>query len=193
MLVLANEQATCSPHVAFEVRLQRERVAGESGPYREFFDDVCRELQQHALATGDSGATRDDGGAPPLLLPTPNHVSKWGDGRELFLLNPRAVDDDAMRMLRVVGRLIGCALRTSVNVPLALAPLVWKAVVGEVPTLDDLAAVDTFVVTNVIKRLQQCSEEVRVRIAAVCARNGCRRCSWRSLLVLPRMPVTAGV
>ena len=40
---LLRQQHT-SPHLSFEVQLLKEKVAGESGPYREVFGDVCREL-----------------------------------------------------------------------------------------------------------------------------------------------------
>ena len=49
------------PHLAFEVKFQKENVVGEGGPYREFFDEVCRELQS-------------SDGLLSLLVPCPNQL-----------------------------------------------------------------------------------------------------------------------
>lgn len=71
--------ARTTPHLAFEVQLQHERVAGESGPYRESFGDMSRELMgiagnaagSHAQAAeqGEPGTEEGDAGlsTPPSL------------------------------------------------------------------------------------------------------------------------------
>ena len=76
------------PHLAFEIKLLKERVAGESGPYREFFDNAAQELI--------SGSRTKAGVQPtvlPLLQPCPNAKANWGDNREKLLLasNPSGV------------------------------------------------------------------------------------------------------
>ena len=44
----------------------------------------------------------------------------------------------------LLGQLIGVALRTGLPIPISLAPIVWKRLVGEKRGLDDLKHVDQF-------------------------------------------------
>ncbi len=62
----------------------------------------------------------------PLLCPTSNGVSGVGEGRDLYVASPGASSPDALRMFRVLGRLVGCALRTGVRLAVAIAPPFWK-------------------------------------------------------------------
>ncbi len=62
----------------------------------------------------------------PLFVPTANAAAGVGEGRDLWTLAPGAAGPDALRMLRVLGRLIGAALRTGVRLSIAAAPALWK-------------------------------------------------------------------
>eukprot|EP00478_Filoreta_tenera_P000066 GABV01000066.1.p1 GENE.GABV01000066.1~~GABV01000066.1.p1 ORF type:complete len:531 (+),score=242.17 GABV01000066.1:681-2273(+) len=54
------------PHIGFEIKLRGEHAVGEAGPYRQFFTDVCRELQEElprvslaAAAAAAAGGTKE--------------------------------------------------------------------------------------------------------------------------------------
>ena len=113
-----------------------EHSQDAGGPYRQTFSTMAQELETPSL---------------PLLLPTPNGIGKIGRNRERWLLHPRAADASATQrdMLGFVGKLMGFALRNEEFLPLSLAPLTWKALVGETPlSLDDLAGVDQALVAS---------------------------------------------
>jgi len=113
-----------------------EHSQDAGGPYRQTFSTMAQELETPSL---------------PLLLPTPNGIGKIGRTRERWLLHPRAADASATQrdMLGFVGKLMGFALRNEEFLPLSLAPLTWKALVGETPlSLDDLAGVDQALVAS---------------------------------------------
>ena len=169
-------QIHSQPHVAFEVRLQRERVAGASGPYREFFADVARELMLVPVAAPTTAASTTDGNPVPssalTLPPTPstarlplfcpscNQSETIGDGRDMYVVTPSSLTPEHLRMYRMLGRLIGCAMRTGVRLSVAVAPLFWKALVGEPIGLADLELVDAMLVKKKIRVLRECSEKV---------------------------------
>lgn len=85
--------------------------------FREIFSEFAREL----TGRGDQGRA-----VVPLLCPTSNAVTGVGEGRDLHVAAPGACSLDALRMFRVLGRLVGCALRTGVRLAVAIAPPFWK-------------------------------------------------------------------
>ena len=94
-------------------------------------------------------AARNPGGATPLLLPCPNaqlasEQIGIGQYRDKFMLNPAAKSATALKQYRFIGRVMGMALLSDSPLPLDLPPLVWKALVGEEPTVADLRNVDQF-------------------------------------------------
>ena len=101
-----------APHYALRVVFANEHVEGEVGPYRQFFTDVARELHR---------------GVGGLFMPVPNAVAQLGDGRDRIVPRPMARGRRARRCFELVGRLVGCALRTGVLLPLALPSLCWRA------------------------------------------------------------------
>ena len=59
------------PHLAFEVKFQKENVVGEGGPYR-VFDEICRELQS-------------SDGLFVIACAVPEPTSKfWGKSRKIY-------------------------------------------------------------------------------------------------------------
>ena len=108
------------PFMAFEVVIKGEHVVGEGGPYRQFFTDVGRELQDPIFNC-------------PLLTPCPNRESKTGDNRDKFLVSapemlpglsgcpslalilqirPSASSALNIQMFEFLGLLFGCCIRT---------------------------------------------------------------------------------
>eukprot|EP00468_Gymnochlora_sp_CCMP2014_P014014 CAMPEP_0167768550 /NCGR_PEP_ID=MMETSP0110_2-20121227/16736_1 /TAXON_ID=629695 /ORGANISM="Gymnochlora sp., Strain CCMP2014" /LENGTH=1288 /DNA_ID=CAMNT_0007657249 /DNA_START=12 /DNA_END=3878 /DNA_ORIENTATION=- len=123
------------PFVAFEVKTEGENVVGLAGPYRQFFTEIANELMSEES---------------PLLIPTPNRKYGTGDFRERFLFDPGAQSHQMLSMFDFLGRLFGVAIRTGTKIPLALAPLTWKVLVGEEVSLSDLKRVDTYAASALI-------------------------------------------
>uniref|UniRef100_A0A7S3JQH8 Uncharacterized protein n=1 Tax=Aureoumbra lagunensis TaxID=44058 RepID=A0A7S3JQH8_9STRA len=126
----------------FRVKLKGEHAIDQGGPFREILSTLVAELESRLL---------------PLLIPTPNNTSDAGQHRECFLLNPRACDvlrnprhDLHRRMLVFLGQLMGYCLRNSEFMSLSLAPPVWKRLVGEQLTFDDLRSVDEAVASSLV-------------------------------------------
>jgi len=82
--------------------------------------------------------------AVPLFVPCPNAVAEVGENRDAWLLNPRATTPECVRALEFVGQLLGLALRTGDLLPLTLAPLTWKGIVGDERKREDVRSIDVF-------------------------------------------------
>jgi hypothetical protein len=108
----------------FKVKFTGEGVNDNGGPYRDCFNDWCRELQSRLL---------------PLLIPSPNARQETGRNRDKWIVNPGCHDLD---LYHFVGRLIGVALRSKIQMNLALPSIVWKTLVQEPLTEADLEDVD---------------------------------------------------
>ncbi|CAM9103124.1 unnamed protein product, partial [Ectocarpus fasciculatus] len=97
------------------------------GPYRESFAQYCAELQSSAL---------------PLLVRTPNGKQSAGQNREMWLLNPGATSLTHMEMYSFLGKLMGIAIRGKEYLALNIAPFIWKLLVKDIPTSEDLEGID---------------------------------------------------
>eukprot|EP00466_Bigelowiella_natans_P021336 jgi/Bigna1/53538/estExt_Genewise1Plus.C_210001 len=118
------------PHLAFRIVTENEQVVGEAGPYRQFFTDISRELQQAELS--------------PLFMPSPNHRNSMGDHRDKYILKRAASHQcsECLDMLRFLGVLFGICIRTGVKMMLYCPPLMWKMLSGERVTRHDLKDID---------------------------------------------------
>lgn len=105
-----------------------ERSHDSGGPYREAWSAIVVDLMSPIL---------------PLLKPCPNNEGKVGMNQETFILNPDCVyNNNQMEMLVFFGKLMGSAARTSNFLDLYLSPLVWKLLVRQPLTLDDIRDID---------------------------------------------------
>lgn len=76
-------------------------MEGLTGPYRQFFTDVSKELQDpHRLL--------------PLLIPCPNAVSSVGKNREKFVLCSSSSSKVELQLFKFIGHMMGMAIRTGV-------------------------------------------------------------------------------
>ena len=116
------------PHRIWKVKFVGESVDDVGGGYSESIAEMCEELQN---------------GAVPILIPTPNGREETGVNRDCFILNPEATSPIHLNMFRFLGVLLGIAIRSGSPVDLQLAPPVWKQLVGETLTLQDLSEVDS--------------------------------------------------
>jgi E3 ubiquitin-protein ligase HERC2 len=140
-----------APHVALNVTFVGEKVLGQAGPYRAFFDDFSRELHE------SQGA--DDPYPLPLFLPTPNNVHKLGENRDKLQINPSSSSFHHLELFELVGKIIGIAMRTRVLLPLRFSSSTWKLLCGEAIMRSDLRKTDTSLVDNVIGPLLMCTDE----------------------------------
>ncbi len=111
-----------SPHTAFELKFKGEKVEGEGGPYRQFFTDICREL----MPPGEETSTL------PLFVACANKQVGIGTNREKYIPAPSSDSAAHLSMFRFFGRLLGCAVRTDILMPLDLPSFFWKPLVGQV-------------------------------------------------------------
>jgi hypothetical protein len=120
-----------------------EQTIDAGGPYRESVEDCCAELEE---ADAQTTGHREVPLLPVLVrAPSATEVS--------FLLHPligpcgpaggelTAAQRTQRRMLRLLGQLMGLAIRTKMPLPLNLAPLVWKQLVQQEVDVSDLRQV----------------------------------------------------
>ena len=119
------------PFLGFEVEFQQEQVVGEGGPYRQYFSDVGRELVDQSPQS-----------ASPLFIACPNKQSQVGDSRDKFVIAPAATSSLHLQMFEFVGLLFGLCIRTGVRLPIDLPSFVWKPLVGDELTAEDLFSID---------------------------------------------------
>jgi hypothetical protein len=140
-----------APHVALNVSFIGESVLGQAGPYRAFYASLSEELQT-CNGPNDTFPLR-------LFVPTPNNKNRIGEGRELYVPNPAAVSLQHLEMYEFTGRMIGMALRTRLFMALDFPRVVWKFLVGEKCTLQDLSQIDVNLVNSVLTPLLNCTSE----------------------------------
>ena len=112
------------------------------GLYRDSLDRMCRELQSTALS---------------LFIPTPNAREQIGSNRHHFVPNPAARSPVELNMFRFVGRLMGLAMRTGELLYLDLPSIIWKPMVDEAVSEDDVMAIDrlSFSMVTELRKLEQ--------------------------------------
>ena len=106
-----------------------ERAQDAGGPYRESWSALTQELSSpHTL---------------PLLRLCPNGRHSVGTFRDTLVLNPDAANSrTCLDMLSFLGKLFGIAARSKNYLDLSLSPLVWKLLVKEVVSAEDLWCID---------------------------------------------------
>ena len=109
--------------------LMGEKAQDAGGPYRESFAMYAQELQSTAL---------------PLMIRTPNGRHSVGQNREKWLLNPGATSSIHFEMFAFMGKLMGIAVRTKEYLALNIPSIIWKLLVQDTPTREDLEAIDLF-------------------------------------------------
>mmetsp|Transcript_8144 Transcript_8144/g.8008 ORF Transcript_8144/g.8008 Transcript_8144/m.8008 type:complete len:924 (-) Transcript_8144:32-2803(-) len=132
------------PFIAFEVVLKGELVVGEAGPYRQFFADVSKEIQNPLSE---------------LLCPSPNNKEHFGEGTDKYVIRPSSNSATHLQMYEFLGLLMGCCARTGTRMTLDLPSFFWKPLVGENLRVEDLALIDT-PVYEMLKLMENASQEL---------------------------------
>ncbi|CAH0559022.1 unnamed protein product [Brassicogethes aeneus] len=121
------------PSRAWKVKLVGEGADDAGGVFDDTITEVCQEITT---------------GIVPLLIPTPNAVNDEGYNRDKYLLNPQLNSPQHIQWFKFLGILFGVAIRTRKPLALPLAPLIWKLVIGEPVTVEDLEDVDCMYVQS---------------------------------------------
>ena len=114
------------------------------GLFRACTRDICMELQSTTL---------------PLLVPSPN-AALGVEGRDRWLPTPPLsgkLSDTAREQYKFLGAQMGAAARGATFMELDLAAAVWKKLLGETLTVDDLSSFDERIV-QYLKNLVAMSE-----------------------------------
>jgi len=135
------------PFIAFEVVFLGENVVGESGPYRQFFADISKELQSEEPLK--------------LLSPSPNNREKVGEGRDKWVVRPSANSASELQLFEFLGVLMGCCARTGARLTLDLPSFFWKPLVGETVRFDDMTEID-YPTMEMLKIIESASPELFV-------------------------------
>ena len=124
------------PKVAFKVIFKNEYVQGLGGPYRQFFSDISKELNDYL----------------PLIIETQNNINNKGEFKDCYTINPSYNGINALDQYEFLGVLMGICIRTGVHLTLDLCSLVWKQIVNEKINLDDIFQYDEGIY-NIIKTI----------------------------------------
>ncbi|KRT81776.1 Regulator of chromosome condensation repeat containing protein, partial [Oryctes borbonicus] len=121
------------PSRAWKVKLVGEGADDAGGVFDDTITEMCQEIVT---------------GTVPLLVPTPNAVNDEGFNRDRYLLNPQLNSSQQLMWFKFLGILFGVAMRTKKPLALPIAPIIWKLIVGEPVTIEDLEDVDCMYVQS---------------------------------------------
>lgn len=113
---------------AFFVKFAGEGVDDHGGPYRAVFQS----------AVGEEPASLVE-----LLKPCPNGLAEVGENRDKLVLNTAMFGSDTAQLFTFFGKILAVSCRHNVAVPVPLPALLWKPLVGEQVTVEDLENIDT--------------------------------------------------
>jgi hypothetical protein len=108
------------------------------GPYRSSIVAMCEELQSLLL---------------PLFVPVPNARARVGVNREQWVPRRSATRPLDIAMFEFLGQLMGASLRSRVLLDLDFPAIVWKQLVQQTITTDDVLAID-ILSFNIIDHVQ---------------------------------------
>lgn len=127
-------------HRCWKVAFRGEGSIDAGGPFRDSLVNISRELESTAL---------------PLLIESPNRRGEVGVNRECYMLNPESESPTHLEMFHFLGCMIAFGIMSKSPMPINLAPTVWKQLLNEKLTLNDLDQVDT----NAFKLIKDLKEK----------------------------------
>ncbi|KAK9737174.1 HECT-domain (ubiquitin-transferase) [Popillia japonica] len=144
------------PSRAWKVKLVGEGADDAGGVFDDTITEMCQEIVTGAvpLLVPTPNALITEmcqeivTGAVPLLVPTPNALNDEGFNRDRYLLNPQLNSSQHLMWFKFVGILFGVAMRTKKPLALPIAPIIWKLIVGEPVSIEDLEDVDCMYVQS---------------------------------------------
>lgn len=112
----------------WEIKFEGEGGVDYGGLFRDSLREICAELQCH--------------GALQLLVPCPNNKYAVALNQDKWILNPARNSERNLAEYAFIGRILGASIHTKSSIELDLAPHVWKQLLGQAPTLEDILAID---------------------------------------------------
>jgi len=127
---------------AFQVTFRGLNATDAGGPYRELIDTVVNEIHRPVL---------------PFFVPCPNQRSGTGENRDKFVPRPLPANNRVLILsgYELIGQLMGLAMRSGNLLPFNFPSIVWKVLVNDVVTVEDVTAIDalSFQIVTEIKQL----------------------------------------
>lgn len=129
----------------FQVSFEGEAGVDAGGVFREGMSRIVEDLFSSHF---------------PLLSPCPNARQALGVGADKFLpaADQFANDPTALEMFSFVGKLAGMSLRAKLGLPLPFPRLVWRKLLGEAATAEDLREID-LLAWKLLDDLERCDRD----------------------------------
>jgi hypothetical protein len=112
----------------WEVTFDGEGGIDYGGLFRDSLREICGELQCQ--------------GSLELLLPCPNNKYMIAAHQDKWILNSERTSGRDLSEYAFIGRILSASIHSQSSLELDLAPHIWKQLLGQTPTLDDIMAVD---------------------------------------------------
>lgn len=127
----------------FQITFKGEDGIDAGGVYREGMSRIVEDLFSSNLN---------------LLLLCPNGQHSVHVNMDKYVPNPCQKSALAMKMFKFVGRLMATSIRVKLCLPFEFPSIVWKRIVGEDVTMEDLMSVDS-VTCSFLNALRHCDED----------------------------------
>lgn len=75
------------------------------------------------------------------------------NGKDNFVLNPQKVSQHDLSLFNFLGILMGVCIRTNTNLCINLPSIVWKQLVGQRLTIDDIGEFDDGMISELTEML----------------------------------------
>jgi len=113
----------------YRITFRGEGAIDAGGPFRDSLTNIAQELERSVL---------------PLLIRSPNNRNEHGTNRDCFILDSRSTTPSHKLMFKFFGGFLGFAFLSKSPMPFNLAPWVWKQLIQEEVTLNDLEGIDAY-------------------------------------------------
>ena len=80
----------------------------------------------------------------PILIRSPNNRNEHGNNRDCFIFDSRSTTPAHKLMFKFFGGFLAYAFLSKSPMPFNLAPWVWKQLIQEEGTLNDLDGIDAY-------------------------------------------------
>lgn len=113
----------------YKINFKGEGSIDAGGPFRDSISNIVKEMED---------------GFVPLLIKSPNNRNDHGQNRDCYLLDPASTSPTHLEMFRFLGGFIAFGILSKQPIPLNLTPTVWKQILGQPLTLEDLTQMDAY-------------------------------------------------
>lgn len=128
----------------YSINFLGEGSIDAGGPFRESLTNIAEEMEK---------------GVVPLLIRSPNNKNEHGINRDCYILDSRSKTPSHKQQFKYFGAFLAYAFLSKSPVPFNLAPWVWKQILHEEVTLQDLDAIDAYS-AQVLRDMQQYAQNL---------------------------------